>query len=132
MLIYHLELHRFAYYFGYLPMVYPRIIVLVSCCGAAAAPAWPLQEFVDQYMPQFRSCERNGLVTGAAAKGVMGSSGLPVAQLRKIWELSDIDKDGSLDMNEFVIAMYLIDQAKAGTAPPSRLDDDLIPPGKSR
>jgi hypothetical protein len=93
---------------------------------------WAMQEFVEQYTSQFRSCEKNGLVSGGAAKGVMSASGLPVAQLRKIWELSDIDKDGSLDQQEFVIAMFLMDSAKKGTALPTRLDDDMIPPGKHR
>lgn len=91
---------------------------------------WALNEYIPLYTPQFRSVESNGLVSGGAAKGVLGGSGLPVSVLRKIWDLSDIDKDGSLDLQEFVIAMFLIDQAKKGTEMPARLDDEMIPPQK--
>ena len=91
-----------------------------------------MQEFVAQFQGQFDSCQKNGLVSGGAAKGVMSASGLPTPQLRKIWELSDIDKDGQLDLQEFTIAMYLMDSVKQGTDLPTRLDDDMIPPGKTR
>jgi EH domain-containing protein 1 len=60
----------------------------------------------------------------------MGSSGLANAILRKIWELSDVDKDGQLDLNEFVLAMVLIEGAKNGEEIPPQLDPAMIPPGK--
>ena len=50
--------------------------------------------------------------------------------LGQIWELSDIDKDGCLDQDEFAVAMWLIDQAKTGNAPPQTLPENLIPPSK--
>lgn len=91
---------------------------------------WALAEYVPVYEAQFNSVQVGGFVTGAAAKGVLGSSGLPVNQLRPIWDLSDIDKDGKLDLNEFVVAMFLIDMAKKGHAIPTRLDDEMVPPNK--
>lgn len=91
---------------------------------------WALAEYVPVYEAQFNSVQVGGFVTGAAAKGVLGSSGLPVAQLRPIWDLSDIDKDGKLDLHEFVIAMFLIDMAKKGHSLPPRLDDEMVPPHK--
>ncbi len=91
---------------------------------------WALAEYVPVYDGQFQSVQVGGYVTGAAAKGVLGSSGLPVAQLRTIWDLSDIDKDGKLDLHEFVIAMFLIDMAKKGHNIPPRLDEEMIPPHK--
>ena len=39
----------------------------------------------------------------------------------------DVDKDGQLDLNEFVIAMYLSDFVKAGNALPGQLDPDMVP-----
>ena len=51
-------------------------------------------------------------------------------KLRKIWELSDIDKDGHLDLEEFVIAMYLSEISKLGEELPSKLDPSMIPKGK--
>lgn len=92
--------------------------------------AWALADYVPQYKPQFESIQKNGLVSGAAAKKIMGSSGLANTQLRDIWSLSDMDADGNLDLNEFVVAMYLIDFCKQGNPVPSRLDPEMIPPGK--
>mmetsp|Transcript_15514 Transcript_15514/g.21240 ORF Transcript_15514/g.21240 Transcript_15514/m.21240 type:complete len:542 (-) Transcript_15514:186-1811(-) len=96
----------------------------------AAASEWGLSEYVPTYTPQFNSVQKNGFVTGAAARGIMGNSGLANAILRKIWELSDVDKDGQLDLNEFVLAMVLIEGAKNGEEIPPQLDPAMIPPGK--
>lgn len=71
-----------------------------------------------------------GLVSGGGAKSILSATGLPIQKLRKIWELSDIDKDGHLDLQEFVIAMYLTEACKQGLELPSKLDDDMIPQGK--
>lgn len=38
----------------------------------------------------------------------MIKSKLPNAVLGKIWKLSDVDKDGMLDADEFALANYLI------------------------
>lgn len=89
---------------------------------------WALSQYVPQYEGQFNSLQVGGLVTGGAAKGIMSASKLPVASLRKIWDLSDVDKDGKLNLNEFVIAMFLIDMAKQGHEVPDKLDDAMLPP----
>lgn len=94
------------------------------------ASGWALAEYVDHFSPQFASSQTNGLVNGMAAKPILSSSGLPVASLRKIWDLSDIDKDGQLDLNEFVVAMYLIEYCKLGNPLPDQLDPTWVPPGK--
>ena len=38
----------------------------------------------------------------------MMKSNLPSKELGKIWKLADTDKDGMLDMEEFALAMHLI------------------------
>jgi Cytoskeletal-regulatory complex EF hand len=43
-----------------------------------------------------------------------------------------MDKDGQLDMHEFVVAMYLADVVKAGHSVPAQLDPDMIPPDKRK
>lgn len=91
---------------------------------------WALSEYIPQYKPQFDAIAKNGLVSGGAAKKVLGSSGLPTASLRDIWNLSDVDSDGNLDLHEFVIAMFLIDMVKQGHAVPAALDPEMVPPGK--
>eukprot|EP01038_Epipyxis_sp_PR26KG_P005497 gene5497-7609_t len=100
--------------------------------GTNDGSSWPLNDYIPTYTPQFNSIEKNGLVSGGAAKGIMAASGLPVATLRKIWDLSDVDKDGFLDLYEFVIAMFLIEMVKNDTECPSRLDDDMIPISKRK
>jgi EH domain-containing protein 1 len=104
----------------------------VGDLASGSGRGWALEEYISQYKPQFDSCQKNGLVSGAAAKNVLTSSGLPTAKLRKIWELSDLDKDGNLDLVEFVLAMYLADAVKQGSEIPATLDERMIPPGKPR
>ena len=45
------------------------------------------------------------------ARNVMMSSKLPTATLGKVWDLSDIDRDGFLDRYEFTVAMHLVFRA---------------------
>lgn len=80
--------------------------------AALKASSWALQEFVAQYTDQFNSLQRNGFASGETVRGVLLSSGLPVQQLRVVWALADIDKDEQLDIQEFTIAMHLINCVK--------------------
>lgn len=72
----------------------------------------------------------DGKISGAAAKSEMVKSKLPNTVLGKIWKLSDIDKDGQLDMDEFALAMHLINVKLEGHEIPTELPDHLIPPSK--
>ena len=93
---------------------------------------WGLRDYVPRYQPAFMSASSDGFVTGAAAKTLFTSSGVQKDNLRKIWDLSDIDKDGKLDLSEFVVAMYLLDCAKAGNTLPVQLEAEIVPPEKRR
>lgn len=42
--------------------------------------------------------------------------------------LADVDKDGKLKADEFILAMHLVDMAKEGQALPLALPVDLVPP----
>jgi EH domain-containing protein 1 len=57
-------------------------------------------------------------------------TGCGMDDLRQIWELSDIDKDGSLDVDEFCVAMHLCTATAGGAPVPSSLTADIIPPSK--
>ena len=46
--------------------------------------------------------------------------------------LADVDNDGKLTCEEFVLAMYLVDTAKAGNTLPQKLPPDLVPPSYRR
>jgi len=72
----------------------------------------------------------NGKVTGAAAKAEMVKSRLPNSALGKVWKLSDIDRDGMLDADEFALAMHLINIKLEGHDIPVELPDHLVPPSK--
>lgn len=64
------------------------------------------------------------------AKAEMVKSKLPNSVLGKIWILSDIDSDGFLDMDEFALAMHLIQVKLEGHDLPSEIPEHLVPPSK--
>jgi EH domain-containing protein 4 len=99
--------------------------------GDDAGPSvWCMEEYVPEYKPLFDERNTNGFITGAVAKEILTASGIDTPSLRKIWELSDLDKDGQLDFEEFVIAMYLTSRVKAGDDIPGSLDPEMIPLSK--
>lgn len=73
-----------------------------------------------------------GRVSGDACKDTLMGSGLPLRELQKLWDLADCDRDGSLDSDEFAVAMYLIESYQNGivTEMPNTLPPPLIPPTK--
>jgi hypothetical protein len=46
-----------------------------------------------------------GKLSGAQVKTALVATGVATGVLRKVWTLSDIDKDGKLDLDEFAIAL---------------------------
>ncbi|CAH1178984.1 unnamed protein product [Phaedon cochleariae] len=71
---------------------------------------------------------RSGFLSGAQARNIMVQTKLPQNILAQIWALSDMDADGRLGCEEFVLALHLCEQAALGTPPPTKLPPDLIPP----
>lgn len=71
---------------------------------------------------------RSGFLTGAQARNILVQSKLPQGILANIWTLSDMDSDGRLGCEEFVLAMYLCDLAIQGEPIPAQLPPDLVPP----
>lgn len=57
-------------------------------------------------------------------------SQLPFDVLGNIWGLADIDNDGSLDVDEFAVAMHLCHKCMQGETLPKVLTPSLIPPSK--
>lgn len=74
-----------------------------------------------------------GLLSGDQIAPVFKNSQLSDSQLEKIWDLSDVDMDGSLDFEEFCVAMRLIYDIFNGVynEPPESLPQWLIPSSKS-
>ena len=55
----------------------------------------------------------------------MMSSKLATSLLGKIWDLSDVDRDGMLDRYEFTVAMHLVYRALQGDKVPDELPAEL-------
>ncbi|XP_071543654.1 intersectin-1-like isoform X12 [Panulirus ornatus] len=75
---------------------------------------------------------KTGYLSGVQARNILIQSHLPQQTLAQIWALSDVDNDGRLSCEEFVLAMYLCETAKAGNKLPTVLPADLIPPTNRR
>jgi len=73
---------------------------------------------------------QGGLASGLAVRPILERSGLPVDVLRNVWNLSDIDRDGHLDVDEFAVAMHLTRESTTGRALPAVLPVDICPPSK--
>lgn len=73
-----------------------------------------------------------GLLSGDKVKPVLMNSKLPLDVLGRVWDLSDIDKDGHLDREEFAVAMHLVYRALEKEPVPAALPPALIPPSKRK
>ncbi|XP_077488523.1 RALBP1 associated Eps domain containing isoform X6 [Amblyomma americanum] len=83
----------------------------------------------DYYTNQFQSMQPDlrGKITGAVAKEFFEKSKLPVHELSKIWQLSDVDKDGALSIEEFCTAMHLVVLRRNSIELPDTLPPCLVP-----
>ncbi|KAF9545549.1 hypothetical protein EC957_010858 [Mortierella hygrophila] len=71
----------------------------------------------------------DGVVEGEEAGRFFMNSRLPDSILAQIWDLSDITKTGSLNKDEFAVAMFLINRKNASNNPiPKTLPLSLVPP----
>ncbi|CAN7984735.1 unnamed protein product, partial [Ixodes pacificus] len=106
--------------------------------GSATPPAlteWAVpQPSKLKYTQLFNSHDRSrsGFLGGGQARTILLQSALPHTVLAQIWNLSDIDSDGRLTCEEFVLAMHLVDCVRAGDTLPAKLPLDLIPPSYRR
>lgn len=87
----------------------------------------------EYYIKQFRKIQPdlNGLLSGQAAKVFFEKSRIPVEELRHIWQLCDVTKDGNLDLPEFAAAMHLVVLRRNNIPLPPILPECLIPNPKS-
>uniref|UniRef100_A0A8B9SCU5 Intersectin 2 n=1 Tax=Apteryx owenii TaxID=8824 RepID=A0A8B9SCU5_APTOW len=80
-----------------------------------------------KYRQKFNSLDKSmsGYLSGFQARNALLQSNLSQTQLATIWSLADIDGDGQLKADEFVLAMHLTDMAKAGQPLPLTLPLEL-------
>lgn len=85
-----------------------------------------------KYRQQFNSLDKQmmGYLTGQQVRSAMATTMLTQAQLASIWTLADVDKDGKLKAEEFILAMHLVDMAKIGQPLPLTLPNELVPPSQ--
>lgn len=75
---------------------------------------------------------RSGFLSGLQCRDILLQSGLHRNVLAEIWNLSDIDGDGQLTREEFILAMHLTNQVRSGQDLPIELPQDLVPPSYRR
>ncbi|XP_048240134.1 ralBP1-associated Eps domain-containing protein 1-like isoform X6 [Haliotis rufescens] len=87
------------------------------------------EEQREYYMKQFKTMQPDlgGVITGKVAKDFFEKSKLPVVELSKIWQLSDLNRDGALSLEEFCIAMHLVVLRRNEIELPERLPLSLMP-----
>ncbi|XP_037024627.1 ralBP1-associated Eps domain-containing protein 1 isoform X2 [Bradysia coprophila] len=64
----------------------------------------------EYYLTQFRTLQpdKSKLLSGPNARVFFEKSRIPVDELRHIWQLCDVTKDGALSLGEFTAAMHLV------------------------
>jgi hypothetical protein len=113
----------------------------VRCCGGLCSTVCltrflfddrALQESADRLRKNFEALgPEGGFLSTSKAREVLVKTGLEKEQLRQIWNLSDIDRDGLFDHDEYVVAMFLCDAViQKGRPIPAELPSSVIPPSK--
>ncbi|XP_052853271.1 ralBP1-associated Eps domain-containing protein 2 isoform X1 [Drosophila gunungcola] len=83
----------------------------------------------EYYNKQFRTVQRDphGLLSGQAARVFFEKSRIPVEELRHIWQLCDVTRDGALSLSEFTAAMHLVVLRRNNIPLPTSLPHCLHP-----
>ncbi|KAL2729861.1 ralBP1-associated Eps domain-containing protein 1 [Vespula maculifrons] len=100
-----------------------------DCSGFPPEEVWIISdEQRDYYAAQFAQLQSDpeGLLAGPVARTFFEKSRLPVAELRRIWQLADVTRDGALSLQEFYVAMHLVVLRRNHVPLP-----DVLPPSLS-
>lgn len=83
----------------------------------------------EYYLKQFRTVQPDvsGLLSGTIARVFFEKSRIPVDQLRQIWQMTDVTRDGALDLAEFTAALHLVVLRRNNIPIPSALPTCLQP-----
>ncbi|ELU03292.1 hypothetical protein CAPTEDRAFT_136435, partial [Capitella teleta] len=83
----------------------------------------------EYYVNQFRTMQTDvrGVICGGIAKEFFEKSRLPVQELSRIWQLSDVNRDGALSLEEFCTAMHLVVLRRNDIDLPDTLPPSLMP-----
>ncbi|XP_068766320.1 EH domain-containing protein 2 [Struthio camelus] len=101
--------------------------------GAGPDDEWVVTKDKPKYDEIFYTLSPlDGKLSGSKARSWMVSTKLPNSVLGRIWQLSDVDRDGMLDHEEFALASHLIGAKLEGRGLPADLPRHLVPPSKRR
>uniref|UniRef100_A0A6E8VW85 EF-hand domain-containing protein n=1 Tax=Anopheles coluzzii TaxID=1518534 RepID=A0A6E8VW85_ANOCL len=83
----------------------------------------------DYYLKQFRTIQPDvhGLVSGPVARVFFEKSRIPIDELRHIWQMCDVTRDGALNLAEFTAAMHLVVLRRNNIPVPATLPPCLLP-----
>ncbi|XP_067631425.1 epidermal growth factor receptor substrate 15-like 1 isoform X2 [Eurosta solidaginis] len=78
----------------------------------------------------FRESDRDkdGLVSGLEVKNVFLQSGVSQNCLAHIWALCDTNQSGKLTLEQFALAMWMVERKQKGIEPPQVLTSNMVPP----
>jgi Ca2+-binding EF-hand superfamily protein len=82
----------------------------------------------EQYEEMFAKIdlEETGKIASHMAMDIFGKQGMSFGAVGQIWSIADADKDDSLSLIEFCIAMHLVDMKKQGMELPVVLPNNLL------
>uniref|UniRef100_A0A2S2PMS2 Epidermal growth factor receptor substrate 15-like 1 n=1 Tax=Schizaphis graminum TaxID=13262 RepID=A0A2S2PMS2_SCHGA len=72
--------------------------------------------------------DMDGFVSGPEIKDRFLKTGIHQSILAHIWSLCDINQHGKLDMEQFSLAMWLVERKLKGVDPPNTLSPEMVPP----
>ncbi|XP_034476411.1 epidermal growth factor receptor substrate 15-like 1 isoform X2 [Drosophila innubila] len=72
--------------------------------------------------------DKDGLVSGLEVKDIFIKSGIPQRSLADIWALCDTNQSGKLTVDQFALAMWLVERKQRGVDPPQVLTANMVPP----
>ncbi|XP_021700411.1 ralBP1-associated Eps domain-containing protein 1 [Aedes aegypti] len=83
----------------------------------------------EYYLKQFRTIQPDvhGLVSGQVARVFFEKSRIPIEELRHIWQMCDVTRDGALNLAEFTAAMHLVVLRRNNIPVPATLPPCLMP-----
>jgi len=99
----------------------------VASSSSTSSPWAVTTEELERWRSIFAEYDNgSGLIGAFEAKKVLEDSGLPTADLSRIWELSDVkDPPGELSVGEFICAMALVRARRRRVSLPSVLPPEL-------
>ncbi|VDP15265.1 unnamed protein product [Onchocerca flexuosa] len=92
------------------------------------ATAWPVQSASYEATFKQADTDQDGFVSGADVRDIFLATGIQQNTLALLWSLVDMKKNGMLNLEQFALIMYLIENHKRGRPVPSVLPPNLIPP----